>query len=87
LASPKKEIQDLIRYIGLYGNIRAIFILITENKVKIPDSVFKGCKKAILKRNKIVHRAETTVTYNEAKEAIWNIKKIIEFIINLTKEV
>ncbi len=84
LGIPKKEANDLIRNIGLYGNLRAILKLLTKDKEQTSDTVYQGCEETIQKRNKIAHRGETAVTYNEAKKGIWNIKKMTDYITKLS---
>lgn len=83
LKLPKDKNEDFVRYIGSYGNIKVILRLLAKDKPQLEDSIFKKCEKAIIKRNRIVHKAETSATYNEAKDFLWNINKMIEYISKL----
>ena len=85
LGLPKHESNDLIRIIGLYGSVRVILKLFTKDKEQLSASIYEKCEKAIRKRNKIVHKADTVATYNEASESLWNISRLIEYIVNLSK--
>lgn len=83
LELPKDENMDFVRYIGSYGNTKVILRLLTKGKPQLDDSIYEKCEKAIIKRNKIVHKGETRATYNEAKDFLWNINKMIEYISKL----
>lgn len=83
LELPKDKNEDFVRYIGSYGNTKVILRLLTKGKPQLDDSIYEKCEEAIIKRNKIVHKAETKATYNEAKGFLWNINKMIEYISRL----
>jgi hypothetical protein len=69
LGLPKDENEDFLRYIGSYGNIKVIFRLLTKDEAQqLPDTIYEECEKAIIKRNRIMHKAETSATYDEAKK-------------------
>lgn len=84
LELPKDKNADFVRYIGSYGNIKVILKLLTKDKPRqLSDTIYEECEQAITKRNKIMHKAETSATYEEAKKILWNVNKMIEYVSKL----
>ncbi len=74
----KEEIDEFIKNVGLTGNIKTTIKLLMD---KLPEEkIFIGCKIGITIRNSIVHKGREEVNFNEAKETIEAIKKMIEYL-------
>ena len=84
LELPRDKNEDFVRYIGSYGNIKVILRLLSKDKLQqLVDTVYEECEQAITKRNKIMHKAETSATYEEARRILWNVNKMIEYVSKL----
>jgi DNA-directed RNA polymerase subunit RPC12/RpoP len=80
LGVSKQSAKNFIREVGLYTNIDAVLKILTKGKEQLDDLIYIGCSEAINKRNDIVHRGMNIATYNDARKAIWNTQKMIQYI-------
>lgn len=76
-----RNTKNYIRRKGLSNNLRETLSDLESSKGKIPEKIYSLCQQTIKLRNNIAHRATIDISYNNAKEGIWSVKNIINYII------